>query len=91
MLTVVAYAFIACAVVMVLRNAGGSPRRAFDTSRERLRADANNPSKVAVFYVVLAAFIGIGLLTGSGNWKGALFAFAFGSAFITAVFWAARR
>jgi len=88
--TVVVIAFAAFALLVALRR-GGSPRGAFDMSRERLRADAHKPAKVATFYGLVAAFFALILVTDSANWPAALFALAFAFAFLTVVFWLARR
>lgn len=90
MLTVVALAFIALAIALALRR-GGSPRGAFALSRERLRADARSPAKLAPIYLVVAAFFALMLVTGSGRWEAALFAFVVAAMFITTVIWLARR
>ena len=90
MLTVLFIVIAAVAILMALRR-GGSPRGAFDLGRERLRDAAHKPAMVAPFYVAVGAFIALGLVTGSGNWKAALFAFAFVSAFLTLMLWVARR
>lgn len=90
MLTVLALVFIVVAIGLAL-GAGGSPRGAFDVSRERLRADAHKPSKIAPLYLAVVVFIGVGLVTGATNWAASLFALVVTSAFLTAVFWIARR
>lgn len=90
MLTVVAFAFIALAIVLALRQ-GGSPRGAFDLSRDRLRADARSPAKLAPLFLIVAAFFVLMLATGSARWEAALFAFVVAAAFIATVIWFARR
>lgn len=91
MLTAAALGFIALAMVMALRNGGGSPRGAFQVSRERLRADAKRPTRIAAVLLALALFLAANVALGSSTWHAALFALAVGSAFVGLVFWLARR
>lgn len=90
MLTFLALAFIALAIVLALRQ-GGSPRGAFDLSRDRLRDDARNPAKLAPIFLVVAAFFVLMLATGSARWEAMLFAFVIAAAFLATVMWFARR